>query len=116
VIAFISLAVILLSALPLVLFTELVGQQARKARAGRAWYLCLVGSWLGGVMIAFMGLGALMGNILRSRELSDWLFYPMLFLAGPVGGSVGPGLIWLHLRLRRTHDPDYGPLGDEARD
>jgi hypothetical protein len=107
VIPLITLAVILLTVLPLVLFTELIGQQARKARVRSAWYLCLAVSWLGGSVVAFPILFVVLNYFSRSHGFSEWLFYPMLFLTGPVGGSVGPGLIYLHLRLRRTHDPDY---------
>jgi hypothetical protein len=107
VIALIALAVVLLAVLPLILFAELIDQQASKGTIVPGWYLCIPISWLGGVAVAFVCLVGAAGYISRSHEFSEWLVYPLLVVSGPVGGSVGPGLIYLHLRLRRTHDPDY---------
>jgi hypothetical protein len=110
----ITVAVILLAVFPLCLFTELVGQQARKAPVRPGYYLCLAGTWLGGVAVAYCGLLSPFLYFTSSRESSDWLLYSLVFLTGPLGGSVGPGLIYLYLRGRRTHDPDYGPLDPDV--
>jgi hypothetical protein len=108
----ITVAVILLTVLPLCVFTELVGRQARKTHVGQAWYLCLAVSWLGGAVVAFIGVAIGDGYLMRTYSLSEWFAYTSLFLTGPLGGSVGPGLTWLYLRGRRTHDADYGPMRD----
>jgi hypothetical protein len=107
VIKIITLAVILLAVLPLCVFTELLGQQARRSPVASAWYLCLAATWLACIPVAYVGLVIGLSYLERSVGFSEWLFYPLLLLTGPVGGSVGPGLIWLYLRCRRTHDPDY---------
>jgi hypothetical protein len=104
----ITIGVILVTVVPLCVFTELGGRQARKAPVRPAWYWCLEVSWLGGAVVAFIGVAVVDGYLMRSRDLSPWLLDTSLFLTGLLGGSVGPGLIYLHLRLRRTHDPDYG--------
>ncbi|HKB01258.1 MAG TPA: hypothetical protein VKD90_03515 [Gemmataceae bacterium] len=105
--SFITLAVILLSVFPLCVFTALLDQQTRKARVAPAWHLCLAAAWLAGVPVAFVVLFVGLGYLERSVELSEWVCYPLVFLTGPLGGSVGPGAICLYLQRRRTFDADY---------